>query len=114
MLSFFKSESRWPEIPKQKNNIKYVESLLQDHLAQLQQLTQLPDLKFVTVAAVEYQLEVPNTKSKKVPDDWIKISRTKAVSRYHTKYITQQLAEREQYRELLLLAAEKAYKDFMR
>ncbi|KAI9266137.1 DNA mismatch repair protein msh3 [Helicostylum pulchrum] len=114
LLSFFKSESRWPEIPKQKNNIKYIESLLQDHLVQLQQVTQLPDLKFVTVAAVEYQLEVPNNaKSKKVPDDWIKVSRTKAVSRYHTNYVIQQLAEREQYRELLLLAAEKAYKDFM-
>ncbi|KAI8085363.1 muts domain V-domain-containing protein [Thamnidium elegans] len=113
LLNFFKSETRWPEIPKQKNNIKYIESLLQEHLVELQQLIQLPDLKFVTVAAVEYQLEVSNAKSKKVPDDWIKISRTKAVSRYHTKYIIQQLAEREQHRELLLLAAEKAYKDFM-
>lgn len=113
LLHFFKSETRWPEIPKQKNNIKYIESLLQEHLLELKQQIQLPDLKFVTVAGIEFLLEVSNAKSKKVPDEWIKISKTKAVSRYHTKYIIQQLAEREQHKELLSLAVKQAYKDFM-
>lgn len=114
ILVFFRSETRWPEIPKQKKNIKYIESLLEQHLVELRKERQLPDLKFVRVAGIEYLLEVPNSKSKKVPDAWIKISHTKAVSRYHTQYIIQQLKEREQHRELLTLAAEEAYKDFLK
>lgn len=112
-VDLFKSEERWPEIPKQKKNIKYVEALLVDQLEELKVSTGMNNLKFVTVAGIEYLIEVPNTKTKKVPNDWIKISGTKAVSRYHNKYIITQLKEREQYRELLLLSAEKAYKDFL-
>lgn len=108
---FFKSEQRWPEIPKQKNNIKYIESLLQDHLLDLKQSTGLPNIKYVTIVGIEYLIEVPN--KEKVPSNWLKINGTKAVSRYHDKYIIQQLKEREQHRELLIQEAEKTYKDFL-
>lgn len=113
LIDLFRSEERWPEIPKQKKNIKYVETLLVDHLEELKTTTHMNDLKYVTVAGIEYLIEVPNTRTKKVPNDWIKISGTKAVSRYHNKYIINQLKEREQYRELLALSVEKAYKDFL-
>ncbi|KAF1803060.1 muts domain V-domain-containing protein [Mucor lusitanicus] len=112
-VDLFKSEERWPEIPKQKKNIKYVDTLLGDHLEELKTTTRMNDLKYVTVAGIEYLIEVPNTRTKKVPNDWIKISGTKAVSRYHNKYIIDQLKEREQYRELLALSAETAYKSFL-
>jgi DNA mismatch repair protein MSH3 len=112
-IDFFKSEDQYPEIPKQKKNIKYIESLIDDHLVELKQTTKIHDLKFVTVAGIEYLLEVSNTKSNKVPNDWVKISNTKAVGRYHDKYIIQQLKEREQHRELLLLVVEKTYSDFL-
>lgn len=112
-IDLFKSEERWPDIPKQKKNIKYIEALLIDQLEELKVSTSMNNLKFVTVAGIEYLIEVSNTKTKKVPNDWIKISGTKAVSRYHNKYIINQLKEREQYRELLFLSAEKAYKDFL-
>lgn len=112
-IDFFKSEEQFPDIPKEKKNIKYIESLLQDHLIELRQSTKIHDLKFVTVAGIEFLLEVVNTKSKKVPNDWVKISNTKAVSRYHDKHVIQQLKEREQHRELLTLAAEKAYKELL-
>ncbi|KAG2191032.1 hypothetical protein INT46_006368 [Mucor plumbeus] len=112
-VDLFKSEERWPEIPKQKKNIKYVEALLADQLEELKISTGMTNLKFVAVAGIEYLIEVPNTKTKKVPNDWIKISGTKVTSRYHNKYIINQLKEREQYRELLFLSAEKAYKDFL-
>ncbi|KAL9542734.1 hypothetical protein MBANPS3_008465 [Mucor bainieri] len=112
-VDLFKSEERWPEIPKQKKNIKYVETLLADQLEELKTTTRMADLKYVTVAGIEYLMEVPNSKTKKVPSDWIKISGTKAVSRYHNKYIIDQLKEREQYRELLALSAETAYKSFL-
>ncbi|CEP14305.1 hypothetical protein [Parasitella parasitica] len=109
----FKSEERWPEIPKQKKNMMYVEALLKDHLEELKTSTRINDLKFTSVSGIDYLVEVPNTHTKKIPNNWIKISGTKIVSRYHNKYIIDQLKEREQYRELLLLSAEKAYKDFL-
>ncbi|KAI8646165.1 muts domain V-domain-containing protein [Parasitella parasitica] len=112
-VDLFRSEERWPEIPKQKKNIKYVEVLLEDHLVEMKTVTRMNNLKFAFVSGIEYLIEVPNTCTKKVPNDWIKISGTKAVSRYHNKYIMDQLKEREQYRELLFLAAEKAYTHFL-
>lgn len=58
-------------------------------------------------------MEVANTKTKSVPADWIKISGTKAVSRFHSRYIIQQLKEREQHRERLGLLVDQAYKDLL-
>lgn len=111
---FFKSEERWPEIPKQKKNILYIESLLHDHVKDQEEATRITDLKYVTVAGEEFLMEVSNKESKKVPNDWIKISNTKAVSRYRDKYIIQQLKEREQHRELLQMAVDEAYTGFLR
>ncbi|KAG1607533.1 hypothetical protein G6F46_012230 [Rhizopus delemar] len=110
---FFKSEAKWPDIPREKNNIKFVEGLLYDHLEELKTMTNLSNLKYVEVAGIEFLLEVENTKAKSVPADWIKISGTKAVSRFHSRYIIQQLKEREQHKERLLLLAEKAFKDLL-
>lgn len=113
IVDFFASEEKWPEIPREKNNIKFIDFMLQEHVDELKSTTGLRNLKYVTVAGIEYLLEVANTDIKKVPADWIKISGTKAVSRFHNKFIIGQLKEREQHRELLLISAEKAYKSFL-
>ncbi|KAG0747996.1 hypothetical protein G6F62_002743 [Rhizopus arrhizus] len=110
---FFKSEAKWPDIPREKNNIKFVEGLLYDHLEELKTMTNLSNLKYVEVAGIEFLLEVENSKARLVPADWIKISGTKAVSRFHSRYIIQQLKEREQHKERLLLLTEKAFKDLL-
>lgn len=107
----FRSQDQWPEIPKQKNNIKYIEHILQDHLIQLQASTGITQLKYVTVAGIEYLLEVPT--KVKVPSTWHKMSNTKLVSRYHDPFILQQLKQREQHVELLTIASEKAYHQFL-
>ncbi|RCH79458.1 Mismatch repair protein msh3, partial [Rhizopus stolonifer] len=113
-VHFFLSEERWPEIPREKNNIKSIEHILQEHLAEQKTVTGLEDhLKFVTVAGIDYLFEVSNAKTKSVPQDWIKISGTKTVSRYHDKFIIQKLKEHEQHREMLALCADKAYKSFL-
>jgi DNA mismatch repair protein MSH3 len=113
MVDFFASEEKWPEIPREKQNIQFIELVLQDHIEELKTATQLRNLKYVTVAGLEYLLEVANTDIKKVPTDWIKISGTKAVSRFQNKFIIDQLKEREQHRELLVISADKAYKNFL-
>lgn len=50
---FLKSEERWPDIPREKNNIKFVESLLHEHLEEMKAATGLRDLRYVEVAGVE-------------------------------------------------------------
>lgn len=50
---FFKSEAKWPDIPREKNNIKFVEGLLYDHLEELKTMTNLSNLKYVEVAGIE-------------------------------------------------------------
>lgn len=113
-MDFFKQEDRWPEMPRQKKNISFIEELLETHLHELIESTKISDMSYVVVAGEEYLLQVSNTKTKNVPQDWVKISNTKAVSRYRDKYIIQKLKEREQHRELLVIAAEEAYAGFLR
>jgi DNA mismatch repair protein MSH3 len=50
---------------------------------------------------------------KKVPDNWIKISGTKAVSRFHTPFIIGKTRERDQHRDRLRIASQNAYKDYL-
>ncbi|KAI8351756.1 muts domain V-domain-containing protein [Choanephora cucurbitarum] len=113
-IDYFVSEEQWPDIPREKKNIQHVECLLQQHLEELKEATGLgKDLAFVTLAGIEYLLEVSNTKTKRIPQTWIKVSGTKAVSRYHDKYIIEQLKKRERHRELLNMSVERAYKGFL-
>lgn len=54
-----------------------------------------------------------NSELKKVPQNWIKISGTKAVSRFHTPFIIAKAKEKEQYRDRLKIASQKAYQDYL-
>ncbi|KAI8983976.1 muts domain V-domain-containing protein [Mycotypha africana] len=112
---FFKTDSQWTDIPREKNNIAFVEQELREHLLELQQSTGLKDqLKYTTVALVEYLLEVPNSRLKKVPMDWIKMSGTKAVSRFQDKFILDKLKERDLHRERLAIAVDTGYQSFLK
>lgn len=111
--TFFHSEEQWPEIPKEKNNIAFVEASLDKHLETLKASTGLCDLEYVTVAGVEYLVQVSNKSMQKVPMDWIKLSGTKAVSRFQDKHIMALVKDRERHKELLFLATQEAYKTFL-
>lgn len=54
-----------------------------------------------------------NTELKKVPQNWIKISGTKAVSRFHTPFIISKTRERDQHRDRLRIASENAFRDYL-
>ncbi|KAF7722844.1 Mismatch repair protein msh3 [Apophysomyces ossiformis] len=112
-IYLFQSEERWPEIPRQKKCISEIETQLESYLEELKTSVKIPTLKFVHVAGIEYLLEVKNSLTSKVPQKWIKISGTKAVSRFHTSFLIEKLKEREQHRESLVVAAETAYRAFL-
>ncbi|KAI8974066.1 muts domain V-domain-containing protein [Pilobolus umbonatus] len=104
-------EDVWPEIRKEKNNIMFIEHTLNDHLDELVESTGI-QLKYVSVGGMDYLLEV--YKQCKVPVQWIKMSGTKQVSRYHNPFIINQLKERDRHHERLLLLTENAYKEYLR
>ena len=50
----------------------------------------------------------------KIPKNWIKVSGTKSVSRFHSPQIVKLLQEREQQKESLAMECDKAYAEFLR
>ncbi|KAI8882585.1 hypothetical protein K501DRAFT_186472 [Backusella circina FSU 941] len=111
--NFFKPGSRYPEISQQKNNIKFVENELADYLNEVKKSTGLNDLQYAKTKNVEFQLEIKSKKLTTIPKDWIKMTGTKLVSRFHTPAIVSKLKSREEHRERLVLYAENAYKNFL-
>jgi DNA mismatch repair protein MSH3 len=58
-------------------------------------------------------MEIKTKQLKKIPENWIKISGTKQVSRFHTPFIVSRLKAREEHKERLVLCSENAYHDFL-
>ena len=59
-------------------------------------------------------VEVRNADVARVPKNWVKMSGTKAVSRFHSPQITKLLQEREQQKESLGVECDRAYRNFLR
>ncbi|KAL8979309.1 MAG: hypothetical protein Q9205_005326 [Flavoplaca limonia] len=66
-------------------------------------------VEYVTVAGIEYLIEIENTQLKHVPASWSKISGTKKVSRFHTPEVVHLIRERDQHKEALAAACDVAY-----
>lgn len=71
-----------------------------------------PALNYITVAGIEYLVEIPARDVKSIPPKWVKISSTKTVTRFHTPEIMNFLKEREQHKETLAAAAKRAFQAF--
>ncbi|KAK3048136.1 Mismatch repair protein msh3 [Extremus antarcticus] len=68
---------------------------------------------YVTVAGIDYLIEVENTQLKNVPASWAKISGTKKVSRYHAPEVVKLIRERDQHKEALANACDAAFTDLL-
>ncbi|ORZ15609.1 muts domain V-domain-containing protein [Absidia repens] len=105
--------NQWPELRREKQNIAFVETELQDEMVEMKKALDFP-MEYKNVAGIEYLIEVKNSMVKKVPKQWVKINGTKAVSRFHSPFIVEKLKERERHREQLILDSHAAYKGFLR
>ncbi|OAQ26028.1 hypothetical protein K457DRAFT_79658 [Linnemannia elongata AG-77] len=99
---------KWPEIL----DIVTTEDDLKEELARIRKLLREPKLEFATVSAIEYLVEVKNKDTAKVPKNWVKISGTKQVSRFHTPEVIQLMASKAQNQERLAMACERAFASF--
>ncbi|KAJ3029437.1 Mismatch repair protein msh3 [Rhizophlyctis rosea] len=104
---------RWGEVGEFKEAIVAVEDELRDHLRDVRKEIKRPSTTYATVAGIEYLIEVPNSMASKVPREWVKISGTKAMARFHTPFVIEKIKERDRYREQLAAACEMAYSEFL-
>ncbi|KAL2131659.1 hypothetical protein VTI74DRAFT_4755 [Chaetomium olivicolor] len=113
--TFFRDEEETEDITNHKLGIAAVEADLDAHRKDAAaKLSKKTPVTYVTVAGIEYLIEVPNTDLKHVPASWAKISGTKKVSRFHTPEVMRLMNERDQHKEALAAACDTAFTDLLK
>lgn len=110
---FFRDEHQTEDIQDHQMSIAHVEHELDQHRAVAAEKIKKKKVEYVTVSGIEYLIEVPNVDVKHVPASWAKISGTKKLSRFHTPEVMRLITERDQHREALAAACNKAFKDLL-
>lgn len=110
---FFRDEYQTDDIQDLHMSIAHMEHELDQHRKDAAEKIKKTTVEYVTVAGIKYLIEVPNTDIKNVPASWSKISGTKKVSRFHTPEVLRMTTERDQHREALAAACDKAFKDLL-
>lgn len=114
--AFFRDEHETEDISEHKFGIASVEQDLDAYRkAAADKLGKKHPVDYNTVAGIDYLIEVENSSPtiKKVPASWAKISGTKKVSRYHPPEVLKFIRERDQHKESLAAACDKAFKDLL-
>ncbi|KAI1333187.1 muts domain V-domain-containing protein [Xylariaceae sp. FL0255] len=108
--AFFRESEESEDITDHKLGIASVEQELDAHRkVAASKLSKKSPITYVTVAGIEYLIEVSNTDLKHVPASWIKISGTKKLSRFHTPEVVRLISERDQHKEALSAACDVAF-----
>ena len=107
--AFFREEFESEAIEERKLGIAGVEHELDSHRKVAADKIKKKKVDYVTVAGIEYLVEVDNTMLKHVPASWSKISGTKKVSRFHTPEVIRLVRERDQQKEALAAACDVAF-----
>lgn len=108
---FFRESEESDDITEQKLGIASVEHDLEQHRSVAAEVLGKKKVDYVTSAGIEFLIEVDNNSSqfKRVPASWAKISGTKKLSRFHTPDVIQLIRQRDQHKEALAAACDKAY-----
>ncbi|KAK6954123.1 Mismatch repair protein msh3 [Daldinia eschscholtzii] len=108
--AFFRESEETDAITEHKLGIASVEQELDAHRkVAASTLGKKSPVPYVTVAGIEYLIEVPNSDLKRVPASWMKISGTKKLSRFHTPEVVRLISERDQHKEALSAACDVAF-----
>ncbi|KAL8680499.1 MAG: hypothetical protein Q9224_006936, partial [Gallowayella concinna] len=107
--AFFREDVENDSITEHKLGIASVEHDLDNHRAVAAEKVKKKRIEYVTVAGIEYLIEIDNSQLKNVPASWSKISGTKKVSRFHTPEVVRLIRERDQHKEALAAACDVAF-----
>lgn len=110
---FFREEHETEPIRDHSLGIAAVEGDLNEQRKVAAEKIGKKKVDYVTVAGIEYLIEVDNSQIKRVPASWQKISGTKKVSRFHTPEVKRMIRERDQHKEALAAACDAAYKELL-
>uniref|UniRef100_A0A669Q3C8 DNA mismatch repair protein MSH3 n=1 Tax=Phasianus colchicus TaxID=9054 RepID=A0A669Q3C8_PHACC len=99
----FKDLTDFPVIRNKKEEILDVLSKIQLHLLEIREQIKNPSAEYVTVSGQEFLVEVKNSRISSVPSNWVMVSSTKAVSRFHSPFIIENYRHLNQLREQLVL-----------
>uniref|UniRef100_A0A667WY98 DNA mismatch repair protein MSH3 n=1 Tax=Myripristis murdjan TaxID=586833 RepID=A0A667WY98_9TELE len=109
----FSDLSSFPVLQERRQQIQTVLNDIQDHRKDIRLALRAPTLDYTTVSGQEFLIEVKNSMSSVVPPDWVKISSTKAVSRYHSPFLVEQYRKLLQLREQLQLDCQREWTNFL-
>jgi DNA mismatch repair protein MSH3 len=109
--SFFREEFEPEDINDYKLGIASVEDDLNTYRKEIAATLGKTKIDYVTVAGVEYLVEVKRKtpEEKKVPGSWEQRSATQKVIRFHPKPVKEMIQERDQHKENLAAACDRAY-----
>ncbi|OOF93731.1 hypothetical protein ASPCADRAFT_7308 [Aspergillus carbonarius ITEM 5010] len=109
--AFFREAEETEDIGDQKLGIASVEHELQEHRSVAGEKLGRKMVEYKSVAGIDYLIEVENSSAsiKRVPASWVKVSGTKKVSRFHTPEVIQLIRQRDQHKEALAAACDKAF-----
>ncbi|XP_053331293.1 DNA mismatch repair protein Msh3 [Spea bombifrons] len=99
----FKDLTDFPKIKQRKTEIQEVVEKLHGHLGDIRKILKNPSVCYTSVSGQEFLIEVKNSMLSSVPSNWISISSTKAVSRFHSPFIVENYRRLNQLREQLVL-----------
>lgn len=111
--AFFRDEHETEDITDHKVGIAAIEHDLNEFKKIAAEKVGHKRVEYVTVAGIEFLIELDNTQVKKVPASWAKISGTKKVSRYHAPEVVRFMRERDQHKEALAKACDAAFADLL-
>lgn len=110
---FFRDDEETDDIMNRKLSIASVEQQLDAHRKFAAERLGRKEVDYATVSGIEYLIEVPNTDIKKVPASWAKVSGTKKLSRFHTPDVMRLMQDRDQHKEALAAACDRAFQSLL-
>lgn len=109
----FSDLSRFPILLERREEIHKVLTEILEHRRGVRHTLQSPSLDYTTVSGQEFLIEVKNSLSSVVPADWVKISSTKTVGRYHSPFLVERYRELLRLREQFLLDCQREWTSFL-
>uniref|UniRef100_A0A8C5LJB4 DNA mismatch repair protein MSH3 n=1 Tax=Leptobrachium leishanense TaxID=445787 RepID=A0A8C5LJB4_9ANUR len=112
-MELFKDLTDFPVLKQRKLEIEQVISQIHGHLSEIRKTLRNPSVCYTLVFGQEFLIEVKNSVLSSVPSDWIKISSTKSVGRFHSPFIVENYRHLNQLREQLVLDCNTEWLHFL-
>ncbi|WBW72667.1 MutS protein-like protein 3 [Schizosaccharomyces osmophilus] len=101
------------KIREHKMGILMVETELNMHLQELRDYLNYQELNYSSWGNITFCIELSRG-CKNIPEDWIRVSATRSLIRYHTPEIQALILELAQHKEALAISCEEIYMAFLK